>query len=502
MNFLSLKERLLNDRTPSMPGFPPSIGLIHFVCIGGHGMSGIALILHQLGYQVQGSDIKESDNTRRLRAAGVTVFIGHDTAYVRSAKLVVSSGQALAIKWRTKENIEVEAARANAIPVIHRAKMLAEIMRNKKAIAIGGSHGKSTTTSMLAAIMRAADLDPTVITGATMSLYDSNAYLGTGEWIVVEADESDGSFLELPHLVTVVTNIDSDHINFWKEERHTREAFSKFVDNMPFFGLGVLCIDDPGVKQIMSSVQDQNIVTYGLSEEADVRAEDPIYSLDGCSFVISVRDRQRECRTTIGRITVNALGVANVQNALAALAIGIEIGIEVPILSQALSTFPGLQQRFERIGVINGITIINDHAAHTAEIRATLNMAKQAGAKRIIAVHQSCSRASMAEDWVTDGYPSAFEGTSHIIIGRAEGVEEIQAAQGQDTLVQSLRNFGHSEVTSMDDSTQLPNLVSQHGTFTVRALEGTWSDMLGIDVSLETFHEGEGAGTFATWPIA
>lgn len=461
MNTLNLKERLLSEQTPSMLGFPPSIGLIHFVCIGGHGMSGIALILHQLGYQVQGSDIRESENTKRLRTAGVTVFIGHDAAYVQSAKLIVSSGQALAIKWRTKENIEVEAARAIGIPVIHRAKMLAEIMRNRKAIAVGGSHGKSTTTSMLAAIMRAADLDPTVITGATMALYDSNAHVGTGEWIVAEADESDGSFLELPHLVTIVTNIDSDHINFWKEERHTREAFSKFVQNVPFFGLGALCIDDPGVKQILPSVQDQNIVTYGLSEEADVRAENVIYSPDGCSFVVTVRERQNGCRKTLGHIAVNALGLANVQNALAALAIGIEIGIKAPILNQALSTFPGLSQRFERIGIIDGITIINDHAAHTVEIRATLNMAKQAGAKKIIAVHQSCSRASMAEDWVADGYASAFEGTAHIIIGRAEGVEETQAVQGQDILFQSLRNFGYSEVTSMHDSTRLPDLVSR-----------------------------------------
>lgn len=339
--------------------------------------------------------------------------------------------------------------------------MLAEIMRNKKTIAVGGSHGKSTTTSMVAALLHAADLDPTVITGAVMGLYNSNAHLGTGDWMVVEAEESDGSFLELPHLVTVVTNIDSDHINFWKEEKHTREAFCNFVRNAPFYGLGVLCIDDPGVKQIMPSVEDQNIVTYGLSKEADVRAEDVTYSPDGCSFVVSARDRQSECWTTIGRTTVNALGLANIQNALAAIAIGIEIGIEAPILRQALSMFPGLQQRFERIGAFNGITIINDHASHTAEIKATLQMAKQAGAKRIVAINQGCSRGSMAHDWVADGYASAFEGTSHIIIGRAEGVDEAQAVQAQNTLFQSLHSFDHAEVTLMLDSTQLPHLVSR-----------------------------------------
>ncbi|CAG7930370.1 unnamed protein product [Penicillium olsonii] len=442
-----------------MPGFPPSIGLIHLVCIGGHGMSGIALILHQLGYQVQGSDIKESDNTRRLRAAGVTVFIGHDATLVGSAKLVVASGQALAIKWRTKENIEVEAARANGIPVIHRAKMLAELMRNKKTIAVGGSHGKSTTTSMVAAILDAAKYNPTVITGAVMGLDDSNAKLGTGEWMVVETDESDGSFLELPHLVSVVTNIDSDHINFWKDERHTREAFSKFVCNAPFYGLGVLCIDDPGVRQIVSSVQDRNIVTYGISEEANIRAEDITYSTNGCSFIVSVRAPQSECRTNLGRTTVNALGLANVQNALAAIAICIEIGIDAQSWNQALSTFPGLQQRFERIGAFNGIAIINDHASHTAEIRAALGMAKQAGANRIIAVHQASSRASMAEDWVADGYASAFNEIAHVIVGRAEGTDETQAAGAQRILAESLRDHGHPGVTVMHDSIHLPALV-------------------------------------------
>ncbi|KAJ5671967.1 hypothetical protein N7507_001094 [Penicillium longicatenatum] len=288
-----------------MPALSTSVGLIQFVGIGGHGVSAIASILHELGNTIQGCDAKESNNTERLRAAGVTVFIGHDKA----------------------DNIEVEAARDKGIPVIHRAEMLAELMRHKKAIAVGGSHGKSTTTSMIAEVLESGGLMPSVVTGAVMNLYRSNSHLGAGDWVVAEADESDGSFLMLPHLVTIVTNIDSDHIIHWKDETKTREAFVQFVRNGPFHGLGILCIDDPGVRQIMLLLQDRNIVTYVVSEDADFRAVNITYSSNGCSFNVSIHDQENDFQYTIGPIHVNALGLASVQNSLAAITIASELGI-------------------------------------------------------------------------------------------------------------------------------------------------------------------------------
>jgi UDP-N-acetylmuramate--alanine ligase len=462
MRFPQLKNALLNGNSGHMPDFPPSIGIIHFVCAGGHGMSAIALMLKALGYDVQGSDAKESINTERLRAAGIRVFIGHDKAHVKSAKLVVASSAALTIKYRVTENIEVEAARGKGIPVIHRAEMLAALMKNKKAIAVGGSHGKSTTTSMLAGILEAGGLTPSVLTGATMNLYKSNMHLGSGEWMVVEADESDGSFLWLPTLVTVVTNIDSDHVAFWKSEENTRAAFSQFVRNVPFYGLGVLCIDDPGVRQILPSLHDRNIVTYGTTKDADVRGENIDFSTRGCTFTVSVRDHKGGPRQNIGSFELNAFGLANVQNALAAIAVSIELGIDYQATADSLGTYPGVYQRFDRVGTVNGITIIDDHAAHPAEIKACNSMAKQAGARRIIAVNQPSGLPVVVKPWLAE-YNTTFQDAEFVIIGQAEGDGEALAAQAREMIVESLKSHGVENVISMHDAQQLPELVARIG---------------------------------------
>ncbi|KAJ5083508.1 hypothetical protein N7456_012935 [Penicillium angulare] len=447
-----------------MLSFPPSIGLIHFVGIGGHGVSALALILHQMGYTVQGSDAKKSENTARLEAAGVKVFLGHDTSYVDSAKLVVASAAALKVKFRPTDNIEVEAAREKGIPVIHRAEMLAELMRNKKAIAVAGSHGKSTTTSLIGGVLEAGGLDPTVITGATMNLYGSNAHLGSGDWLVAESDESDGSFSCLPHLITVVTNIDSDHLIYWKDEVNTRMAFTQFVRNVPFYGLGIMCIDDPGVRQILPLIRDRTILTYGVSDDADFRAEEIKYLPDECTYTVSMPDPESKSRKIVfGPVSVKALGLQNIRNSLAAIVIATELGIGIGNMNQSLSSFPGVAHRFQHIGTVNGIKVIDDHAAHPAEIQATIQMAKQICTQKIIAVNQPSGRPGIVKGWLKE-YPAAFEGAHHIIIGQGEGGDSLSAAEAREMLVECLQTHGRKDTISMPDSAQLPSWISKIAT--------------------------------------
>ncbi|EAU39465.1 predicted protein [Aspergillus terreus NIH2624] len=463
-----LKEALRYESPAHMPGFPPSISPIHFVCIGGHGQSAIALILLKLGYVVQGSDIKESDNVVRLRAAGATVFIGHDKDQLGSAKLVVASSAAT---WGSKPNVEVEAARERRIPVIHRSEMLASLMRHHKSIAICGSHGKSTTTSMVAGMLEAGGLSPTTISGAVVTQYGSNAHMGSGNWMVVEADESDGTMVQLPALISVVTNIDSDHITFYGTQEKTRATFAQFVRNVPFYGLAVLCIDDPGVRKMLPEVQDRNIITYGVSEDADVRAEDVKYNPQDSTFVLSVRNRRDGTRRVVGCIVLNVLGLHNLQNALATTAIALELGIELESIRYALRNFQGTNRRYIHVGEANGIQIIDDFGTHPAEMKATQTMAKQAGARRIIAVYQPTAVVRNVEAWLEE-YPAAFEESAHIIIGQADGVgvDPVPAGKARETLVQYLHSHGREDAISMPDPSALPELVSrlgQEGDFVV-----------------------------------
>ncbi|KAB8269302.1 Mur ligase [Aspergillus minisclerotigenes] len=462
-----LKEALRYESPAHMPGFPPSISPIHFVCIGGHGQSAIALILLKLGYVVQGSDIKESDNVVRLRAAGATIFIGHDKDQLGSAKLVVASTAAT----KNKTNVEVDAARDRRIPVIHRSEMLASLMRHHKSIAISGSHGKSTTTSMVAGMLEAGGLSPTTISGAVVTQYGSNAHMGSGHWMVVEADESDGTMVRLPALISVVTNIDSDHITFYGTQEKTRATFAQFVRNVPFYGLAVLCIDDPGVRKILPEVQDRNIVTYGVSEDADVRAENVKYNPQDSTFVLSVRDRRDGTRRVVGSIVLNVLGLHNLQNALATTAIALELGIELESIRYALGSFQGTNHRYIHVGEANGIHIIDDFGTHPAEIKATQTMAKQAGARRVIAVYQPTVVVRNVEAWLEE-YPAAFEESAHIIVGQADGVEvdPVPAGEARETLVQYLHSHGREDAISMPDPSALPELVSrlgQEGDFVV-----------------------------------
>ncbi|KAJ5714768.1 uncharacterized protein N7483_011949 [Penicillium malachiteum] len=439
MSLSNLRKSLSYEQPPSLLAFPPSIGLVHFVGIGGHGVSGLALILHKIGYTVQGSDAKESDNINRLRAAVVTVFIGHDEAYVNSAKLVVASAAAWIVKFRPRDNIQVKLAREKGIPMIHRAELLAELMRNKKAIAVGGSHGKSTTTSIIGGILEAGGLNPTVVTGAIMNLYDSNSHLGSGEWVVAEADESDGSFLCLPHLITVVTNIDSDHFIYWKDQTKTRAAFTRFVRNMPFYGLRVICIDDPGVRQILPLLQDRDIITYGISEDADFCAEK----------ICSMPSPETQSQRRIGPISIKALGIENVRNTLAAIVVSTDLGIGIENLNQSLSSFPGLHHRFQVVG-----------SCSSCRDKCGDSDGQADGGPKIIAVNQPSARLKIVEGWL-DEYPALFKGADHVIIGQGEGGNMAAATEGREMLVEYLRAYGREDVISMPDSNQLPRLISE-----------------------------------------
>jgi UDP-N-acetylmuramate--alanine ligase len=357
------------------------IGTIHFVGIGGIGMSGIAEVMHNLGYKVQGSDLAEGASVERLRARGIKVMVGHAPENLGDAAVVVTS---TAVK---RENPEVVAADDRRIPVVRRAEMLAELMRLKRTVAVAGTHGKTTTTSMVATLLDAGGLDPTVINGGIIESYGSNARLGEGDWMVVEADESDGSFLRLDGTYAIVTNIDPEHMEFWGNVEALRKGFLDFVENVPFYGAAVLCLDHPEVRDLIGRVRDRRVITYGFAEDADWRAE-AIRSHEGGNLFDAVhRDREGNQRR-IGNIALPMPGRHNVQNALAAIAVAVELGCSDETIRGGFARFGGVRRRFTRVGEVAGATVIDDYAHHPVEIRAVLAAAREASKGRVIAVVQ------------------------------------------------------------------------------------------------------------------
>ena len=333
-----------------MRAMPLDIGLIHFVGIGGIGMSGIAEILHNLGYQVQGSDIAENANVRRLRELGIRVEIGHAAENVADVQVVVISS---AVK---QSNPEVRAARDRFVPVVRRAEMLGELMRLKWSIAVGGTHGKTTTTSMVASFLDTAGIDPTVINGGIINAYGTNARLGAGDWMVVEADESDGTFIKLPATIAVVTNIDPEHLDFYGDVEGLHAAFEMFVENIPFYGFAVLCIDHPAVQQLIGRVRDRRIITYGVSPQADVRLYDLEQSPEGSTFSVELAQRGSPERIRMEGLHLPMLGQHNVLNALAAIAVSQEMGMDEPQVREALASFKGVKRRFTQTGMVDGVS--------------------------------------------------------------------------------------------------------------------------------------------------
>ncbi|MCZ6743545.1 MAG: UDP-N-acetylmuramate--L-alanine ligase [Alphaproteobacteria bacterium] len=435
-----------------MRALPLSIGTIHFVGIGGIGMSGIAEILHNLGYTVQGSDVAENANVKRLTEIGIPVSIGHDANNLGDAQVVVVSS---AIKM---DNPEVIAANARLIAVVRRAEMLAELMRLKWSIAVGGTHGKTTTTSLVAAMLELAGLDPTVIIGGILNAYGSNARLGAGDWMVVEADESDGTFVKLNATIAVVTNIDPEHLDFYGDFDALRQAFVSFTENIPFYGFAAMCIDHPEVQAMIPLISDRKIVTYGLSAQADVRAVDIAVTEAGTMFDVVIADRNTDAIRTLERIELAMHGEHNVQNALAAIAVASEMGIEDEVLRQSLAGFSGIKRRFTKTGEFAGITVIDDYGHHPVEITAVLKASRDAYSGSIIAVvqpHRYSRLEALFEDFCT-----CFNDADTVIVADiyAAGETPIEGVS-RDRLVEGLRTHGHRNVVALDNPEALAPLV-------------------------------------------
>ena len=424
-----------------MKGVATDIGTIHFVGIGGIGMSGIAEVMHNLGYTVQGSDIAEGYVVEGLRKRGITVMIGHDAANVAGAAVVVTS---TAVR---RTNPEVAAALESRIPVVRRAEMLAELMRLKSTVAVAGTHGKTTTTSMIAAMLDAGGIDPTVINGGIINSYGSNARLGASEWMVVEADESDGSFLRLDGTIAVVTNIDPEHLDHYGSFERIKEAFVEFVENVPFYGAAILCVDHPEVQGIIPRIRDRRVTTYGFSAQADVRGDAVTPVPGGNRFDVVIRQRDGTTRRIEG-IELPMPGRHNVQNALAAVAVALELGCADAVIQQGFAHFAGVKRRFTKVGDVSGATIIDDYAHHPVEIRAVLSAAREGVKGRVIAVVQP-HRFTRLRD-LMDDFQGAFNDADLVYAAPvyAAGEAPIEGVDS-DALVAGLKARGHRAATTV-----------------------------------------------------
>ena len=447
----------MNWKQPTEPRHFNSleVGILHFIGIGGIGMSGIAEILHSLGYKVQGSDMTDNANVKRLREKGITIHIGHKAENLGDAGVVVISS---AVK---RDNPEVIAAREALLPIVRRAEMLGELMRLKRSVAVGGTHGKTTTTSMVATMFDVAGLDPTVINGGIINAYGTNARLGTGEWMVVESDESDGSFTKLPATIAIVTNIDPEHMDHYHDFAAVRRAYDTFVTNIPFYGFAVLCVDHPEVQEMIARVSDRKIVTYGFSPQADIRAVNMEAKPEGTRYDVVIADRKNETTRTVEGFFLPVIGQHNVQNSLAAIAVGVHLGFADHVLRTAFSKFEGVKRRFTRTGTANGITVVDDYGHHPVEIMATLKAAQQAKGQKgkVIAVmqpHRYTRLAGLFADFC-----KSFNDADAVIVADvyAAGEQPIEGIN-RDTLVEGLRAHGHRNVQALPDPKQLAAMVA------------------------------------------
>jgi UDP-N-acetylmuramate--alanine ligase len=426
-----------------MRGVGTDIGTIHFVGIGGIGMSGIAEVMHILGYKVQGSDVAEGYVVEGLRNAGIAVKIGHHADNLGDAAVVVVS---TAIR---KDNPELACAYERRIPVVKRAEMLAELMRLKSTVAVAGTHGKTTTTSMIAALLDAGGIDPTVINGGIINAYGSNARLGTSDWMVVEADESDGSFLRLDGQIAVVTNIDPEHLDHYGNFDKVKDAYVEFVENVPFYGAALLCVDHPEVQTIIPRLRDRRVVTYGFAAQADVRGGNVRPGAGGNVFDVALRDRTGEVRT-IGDVVLPMPGRHNVQNALAAIGVAAELGIPLEAIARGFEKFGGVKRRFTKVGELDGATIIDDYGHHPTEIRAVLSAAREGAEGRVIAVVQP-HRYTRLRDLMEE-FQSAFNDADIVYVTPVypAGEEPIEGVDAE-TLVDGLKERGHRAVKAVAD---------------------------------------------------
>ncbi|GAA6190436.1 UDP-N-acetylmuramate--L-alanine ligase [Phaeobacter sp. NW0010-22] len=452
---------------------PTDVGAIHFVGIGGIGMSGIAEVLLNLGYQVQGSDLKASKITDRLAEHGARIFVGQSAENLDGAAVVVVS---TAIK---PGNPELDGARTQGLPVVRRADMLAELMRLKSNIAIAGTHGKTTTTTMMAELMVAGGFDPTVINGGIIHAYGSNARMGQGEWMVVEADESDGSFNRLPATIAIVTNIDPEHMEHWGDFDKLREGFYEFVSNLPFYGLAVCCTDHAEVQALVGRISDRRVRTYGFNAQADVRAVNLTYKKGVAHFDIHLHHED----LVIEGCTLPMPGDHNVSNALSAVAVARHLGMKADEIREALANFGGVNRRFTKVGEINGVTIIDDYGHHPVEIAAVLKAARQATEGRVIAVHQPHRYSRLSN--LFEDFCACFNEADVVAIAEvfAAGEDHIEGAD-RDALVAGLIRHGHRQASALmteDDLEKLVREQAQPGDMVVCLGAGTisaWANAL------------------------
>jgi UDP-N-acetylmuramate--alanine ligase len=435
-----------------MRGVATDIGTIHFVGIGGIGMSGIAEVMHNLGYKVQGSDVAEGYVIQGLRDKGITVHIGHSADNLGDTAVVVTS---TAIK---RDNPEVDAALERRIPVVRRAEMLAELMRLKSTVAVAGTHGKTTTTSMVAALLDAGGVDPTVINGGIINSYGSNARLGASDWMVVEADESDGSFLRLDGTIAVVTNIDPEHLDHYGSFDAVKDAFVEFVENVPFYGAALLCLDHPEVQGIIPRLRDRRVVTYGFSAQADVRGVNVTPIPGGNRFEAIVRSRDGTQRS-IEHIELPMPGRHNVQNALAAIGVALELGIDDATIQKGFAKFGGVKRRFTKVGETGGVTIIDDYGHHPVEIRAVLSAAREGVTQRVIAVvqpHRYTRLGNLMED-----FQAAFNDADMVFVAPVYAAGEAPI-EGVDAaaLVEGLKRRGHRSAATVSGPEDLAKVLA------------------------------------------
>ncbi|MGR3323390.1 MAG: UDP-N-acetylmuramate--L-alanine ligase [Pseudooceanicola sp.] len=429
---------------------PTDVGPIHFVGIGGIGMSGIAEVLLNHGYTVQDSDLKSSKITERLKGLGAHVFEGQRAENLENAEVVVISS---AIK---PGNAELDEARRRGLPVVRRAEMLAELMRLKSNIAVAGTHGKTTTTTMVATLLDAGGIDPTVINGGIIHAYGSNARVGLGEWMVVEADESDGTFNRLPATIAIVTNIDPEHMDHWGDFDTLRKGFLDFVSNIPFYGVAVCCTDHPEVQALVGRITDRRVVTYGFNAQADIRAVNLRYERGVAHFDVALQAEGgmiKDC-------TLPMPGDHNVSNALSAVAVARHLGMKGEEIREALANFGGVNRRFTRVGEVNGVTVIDDYGHHPVEIAAVLRAARQATEGRVIAVHQPHRYSRLHT--LFDDFCACFNEADVVAIGEvyAAGEDPIDGAS-RDDLVAGLIAHGHRHARAIVSEDDLERLVRE-----------------------------------------
>ena len=432
---------------------PQNFGVIHFIGIGGIGMSGIAEILHKSGYKVQGSDISKSKITARLEKMGIKVYIGHNKLNIKNSSIIVYSS---AVK---QDNQEIINAKANFIPIIHRSEMLGELMRLRQSIAIAGTHGKTTTTSLIAKLLEQNQMDPTIINGGIISSIDSNAKLGSGKWMVVEADESDGSFSRLNPTIAIVTNIDLEHMEFHKSESNLENAFINFISSIPFYGFACVCIDHPRIQKILSKLSNKKIITYGFSPNSDVRANN-IRFIDGkMTFDVSIRKDDNK-NSILECFEFPMIGNHNVQNALAAISLSMELKIPLDIIKESLKSFSGVQRRFQLIDTMRNTKIIDDYGHHPEEIKAALSatkLLKENG--KVLAIFQPHRYSRLKNHF--DEFCSSFNDADKVILLQVYSAGEKKLLNFENfNLEIGIRNYGHRDVLSVQNDDDIYEIIS------------------------------------------